>query len=565
MHNKTIGKYLKETSALIELTGGNPFRARAMANAARTVERLEEPAADMLAAGTLTLVKGIGAGLAAQIDELVQTGSFEARDELLGAIPPGVLDMMRIKGLGAKKVRAIWLQLEITSIAELEEACTIGRLADLDGFGEKTQENILENIRLLKQYSAHRRYADAAGQAASLIEALRGAVERLEPAGAFRRKCETVEQVDLLVTGASPDRVAEACAPFVSAAKTAAGPDGQTVIDGALPDGLRVVIHLTPPERFGTALFQLTGAEVHVAALTDRLGGLPEVAEEDELYTRAGLAPVPPELREGRGELEAAAGRLPRLIEYQDLQGTLHNHSRYSDGAHSLEEMAEATRALGLSYFGICDHSQSLVIANGLAPERVAQQQDEIRRLNAGYAGRGIPFKIFSGIESDILADGSLDYPEDVLASFDLIVASVHTRMNMNEADATARIVRAIENPYTTILGHPTGRLLLVREGYPLDYERILDACAEQGVAIELNANPYRLDLDWRWIKAATDRGVMISINPDAHTREGLADMRWGVEAARKGWLEPSQCLNALSLEAFSEWLSRPRPKRTRR
>jgi DNA polymerase (family 10) len=562
MNNKTIARYLKETASLIDLTGGNPFRARAMANAARTIEQLDAPATERLAAGTLTEVRGIGEGLAGQIEELVRTGSFEVRDELLGSIPPGVLDMMRIKGLGAKKVRSIWQQLAITSIAGLEEACTIGRLADLDGFGEKSQENILENIRLLKQYSTQRRYADAFAQAGPLLAALR-TVARVEPSGPFRRKCETVDRVDMVASGET-ETIENAATPFLSERSTRTE-DGRTVIAGALPDGLRVAIHLAPADRFAAVWWETTGSPEHVAALRARLGGLPAFDDEAALYASAGLALVPPELREGRGELDDAASRLPNLIVYEDLKGTLHNHSRYSDGAQSLAEMAEATRALGLSYFGICDHSQSLVIANGLAPERVAKQQEEIRRLNAEYEASGAGFRIFSGIESDILGDGSLDYDAAVLASFDFIVASVHTRLNMPEDEATARVLRAIENPYTTILGHPTGRLLLVREGYPLDFPRVLDACAEQGVAIELNANPYRLDLDWRWIRAATDRGIYISINPDAHTREGLLDMRWGVEAARKGGLEPAQCLNAMSLEAFAKWLRLPRAKRTRR
>ncbi|MDZ4699844.1 MAG: PHP domain-containing protein [Rhodothermales bacterium] len=560
MNNKTIARFLKETSALIDLTGGNIFRARAMENAARTIERLDAAAIDLLQAGTLTNVKGIGDGLAAQIKELVQTGSFEVRDELLGAIPPGVLDMMRIKGLGAKKVRAIWQQLEITSIAGLEEACLIGRLADLDGFGAKTQENILENIRLLKQYSAQRRYADAVVQATPLIEGLRAQFAQVEPAGVFRRKCETVDRVDLVAVADSADVLLSAASVFLTDAVVAEG----SRVTGTLPDGLAVAIHQAAADRFGAFWLEQTGSEEHLADLRSLLGKIPPEADEAAIYARAGLAWVPPELREGRGEIEAAATRLPKLIVHEDLKGSLHNHSRYSDGANSLEEMAEATRALGLSYFGICDHSQSLVIANGMPPERVAQQQEEIRRLNAGYAAQDIKFRIFSGIESDILLDGSLDYPEEILASFDFVVASVHSGLTMPEAEATARLLRAIDNPYTTILGHPTGRLLLVREGYFLDYSRILDACAERGVAIELNANPYRLDLDWRWIKEATDRGILISINPDAHTREGLLDTRWGVEAARKGWLEASMCLNALSLDAFAAWLAVPRKKRTR-
>ena len=329
-------------------------------------------------------------------------------------------------------------------------------------------------------------------------------------------------------------------------------------IEGLLPNGLLLRAHVTPAQNAGTLLWQTTGSEAHCAAFITAHGNPANLSDESKLFSSAGISPIPPELREGTDELiHAQANTLPALITTADLKGTLHNHSIYSDGAHSLKEMADRAQSMGLSYFGICDHSRSLVIANGLSIDRVAAQQEEIATLNTSYENADTPpFKIFSGIESDILADGSLDYPADVLASFDFIVASVHTRMNMNEEEATKRIITAIENEYTSILGHPTGRILLVREGYPINYERVLDACAANGVAIELNANPYRLDLDWRWVREATRRGIYISINPDAHAMDGLLDMHWGIEVARKGWLTPDQCLNAMTLDDFESWLS---------
>jgi DNA polymerase (family 10) len=322
----------------------------------------------------------------------------------------------------------------------------------------------------------------------------------------------------------------------------------------------------TTPDRFGTDWWLRTGSAEHVAAVRDHasISGNATllddpVAHEAALYEAAGLPAIPPELREGRGEVDAAtSGALPSLLTTGELRGSLHNHSTYSDGAHSLRDMAETARDMGLSYFGICDHSQSLQVADGMTPDEVREQQVEIRTLNEEFATRDRPFRIFSGIESDILKDGSLDYEEDVLESFDFVVASVHTGFNMTESEATERVVRAVENPHTRILGHPTGRLLLVREGYPLDHERVIDACAEHEVAIELNANPYRLDLDWRYIRRATEAGVLISINPDAHATGELEYVRWGVAVARKGWLTAANCLNAKSLTEFTEWIDGP-------
>ncbi len=555
MTNKQISRYLKETGALIELTGGNVFRARAFANAARTIDRLEEPAVELLANGTLTEVRGIGQGLADQVQELVETGSFPLREQLIGSIPPGVLEMLRVKGIGAKKARTIWKTLDITSLDALEQAAMIGRLAELPGFGEKTQENVLKSLKAYRKYSAARRYASVYREVAPIVDELRGlnGVEHAELSGAMRRKMEIVTAANILLGGDVPTIRHSLAAHFGTEPREI---DGDVVLSHELPDGLPLHVMVVPAEEFGTAWWRDTGSDAHIEQFIERFGEPADVDDEMTLFANAGLQFIEPELREGDGELDAAAsGPMPRLIEVSDLHGAVHNHSTYSDGAHTLSEMAEAARSMGLSYFGICDHSQSLTIANGLSIERVMEQQREIKALNERYAASGEHFRILSGIESDILVDGSLDYPEEVLATFDLVVASIHSRFNMSEQEATDRLITAIENPYTSILGHMTGRLLLTREGYPVDHDRVIDACAANGVAIEINANPHRLDMDWRYIRRALDAGVLISINPDAHSIDELHYLRWGVAVARKGWLTPARCLNAMPLEQFAAWV----------
>ena len=562
MTNQDIARALGETADLIELTGGNPYRANAFNRAARSVRGLERPAADLLDDGSLTDVGGIGDAMAEHIEDLVRTGSFEQHDELQSAVPPGLLDMLRVKGLGTSRVRTIWKDLDVTSLDELEQAAMADRITTLDGFGAKTQENILENVRLLRRYDARRRYADALSDVRPLLDALQADlnVSRAELTGPMRRRLETVERATLLVAApASTLRsLLEKHLDELAEADDAETPGSTVTWTGRLPSGLPVAVTRTETERFGTDWWRMTGSEDHVAAVEAQAGSLEDCEAEADLYAAAGLAFVPPELREGQGEVEAAArDALPSLLTLDDLQGSLHNHSTYSDGAHSLRQMAEAARDLGLSYFGICDHSQSLRVANGLTPEEVQKQQREIQSLNEEYAADGADFRIFSGIESDILKDGSLDYDDEILERFDLIVASVHTGFSMTEAEATERIVRAVSNPYTRILGHPTGRLLLVREGYSIDHRRVIEACAEHDVAIELNANPYRLDIDWRWVHDAIDAGVLIAINPDAHATGELENVRWGVEVARKGWLTADNCLNAKSLDDFADWIDR--------
>jgi len=551
MDNSDIAAVLQETADLIELTDGNPHRARAFSRAARTLSDLNAPVRPRIESDTLTDLSGVGGAMAEHIADVAATGTFELHDELLNAIPPGLLDVMRVKGLGTKRTRRLWQELDIRSLDDLEAAAEADRITSLSGFGAKTQSNILENLRQLRAYEGQWRYAEVWNAVTPLLSALRtlDQVQRAEPTGPLRRACETLEQADLLV---APDDPA-ALTPLLEDAFDEDPSENDGRLSGTLKGELPVHVHLTTPETFGTAWWRTTGSAEHMEAFEARYGPPSEEQAEASVYEQAGLSPIPPALREHRSELDAAdAGTLPALITAEDLHGSLHNHSTDSDGAASLATMADAARDLGFSYFGICDHSQSLQIASGLSPGEVREQHEAVADLNASY---GDDFRIFHGIESDIRRDGSLDYERDVLDLLDFVVASVHTGFSMTEAEATERVVRAVENPYTRILGHPTGRLLLARDGYPLDHERVIEACAQHDVAIELNANPYRLDLDWRWIRHATDQGVLISINPDAHATDELEYVTWGIAAARKGWLTADQCLNAKSLPAFADWV----------
>ena len=553
MTNKDVASVLQQTADLIELTDGNPHRARAFSRAARALEDLEASVRERLDAGSLTDVSGIGDAMADHVADVLDTGTFDLHDELLNAVPPGLLEVMRVKGLGTKRTRRLWQELDITSLDQLEEAAETDQITALSGFGAKTQANILDNVRQLRVYDAQWRYADAQSALSPLLKTVRGldAVERAEPTGALRRHMETVEQAEMIVSTDTPAAVEQHLDDLLEASVTRE--DGS--VTSTLDEGVPLRVHLSSPSAFGTTWWKTTGAPAHQDAFEDAHGAPAAHSTEDALFAAADLPVVPPELREGRGELDAAArDALPSLLTVDDLRGCLHNHSTYSDGADSLRAMAEATRSLGFSYFGICDHSQSLQIASGLSPDEVRKQRKEVADLNERFDDG---FRVFHGIESDVLRDGSLDYKDEILAQFDFVVASVHTGFSMSEGEATERVLRAVRNPHTRILGHPTGRLLLVREGYPLDHERVIDACAENDVAIELNANPYRLDLDWRWVQRATEAGVLISINPDAHATAELEYVKWGVAVGRKGWLTPDQCLNAKSLSDFSEWVAR--------
>jgi DNA polymerase (family 10) len=551
MTNNEIASVLQETADLIELTDGNPHRARAFARAARSLGNLEDAVMDRLANGTLTEVGGIGDAMADHVADVAETGTFPLHDELLNAIPPGLLDVMRVNGLGTKRTRRLWQELDITSLDELEDAAATDRITSLSGFGAKTQQNILDNVRQLRRYDEQWRLADAWSAAASVLEALRtlDAVQQAEPTGALRRQMETMEQIDIIAATTDPSALQAWAQDRFDVSSV-----NDEKLTATLAQGIPFHLHLSPPNHFGTHWWHTTGSDEHREAFAATYGSPDGHASEAALFDAVGLPVIPPDLRENRGELDAAANdALPDLITVDDLEGCLHNHSTYSDGSASLETMAQAARSRGFSYFGICDHSQSLQIASGLSPDEVRSQHEEVQRLNETIEDDS--FRIFHGIESDILRDGALDYEDDLLALFDFIVASVHTGFSMTEAEATERVVRAVQNPHTRILGHPTGRLLLSRDGYPLDHARVIEACAEHDVAIELNANPYRLDLDWRWVRHATEQGVLVSINPDAHAPKEIDNVTWGVAVARKGWLTPAQCLNAKSLADFSDWI----------
>ena len=568
MTNKAVGKFLNRTSKLIELTGGNVFRARAFARAARAIERLDTPVATLVASGEILTVDGIGKGLVEQLTELLERGTFQLAEELEAALPPGVPDLLLIPGLGTKKVRQLWQDLGITSLDELEQAAKDGRIATLPGFGTKVQTNLLSSVPRVRMYRAHKRYADGAADAHAFMTALAETpgVSQVAFTGALRRGMDILAEAELLIS--CTDEVWEELS--TTATTDASVPDGplpmlQLLRDGALPCRL----YRSQDQTWGKDLALSTGPALLVAALQQqqqRSGPMappntPAAYPTEESYLGSlGFVTTPPELRDHPRALDHLQGSLPvpKLIERAHLRGTLHNHSTYSDGAHTLDEMAQEARALGYAYLGICDHSQSLTVAHGLRPDEVARQHEHIERLNDAFAqDGGTPFKIFRGIESDILIDGSLDYTDDILRTFDLVVASIHTGFNMTAAEATSRLIKAIAHPATTILGHPTGRLLLAREGYPIDHEAVLQACAAHGVAVELNANPYRLDIDWRWIHRAMELNVLVSINPDAHSKDQLSLDRFGVLAARKGGLSAEGCFNAMTLSQMQDYLDR--------
>ena len=550
MTNKAVARQLALTADLIELTGGNPFRARAYASGARTVERLEAPVATLAASGELSGVKGIGKGLVADIEELLASGTLASTDALLQSLPPGLPEVMRVKGLGVKKVRTLWQDAGVTSLDQLEGAAVSGRLAELPGFGAKTVQNLLDAIEHLKAYRGKAHLRDAVGPALAVRERLRAAGLRADLAGAVRRQCNVVDALDLVAVG-TPAQIAEALGGGRAEADR---------VEGAIPLGLPLTVFAATAQTYGRVLWERTGPREHVDAFTDAHGAPTDVDEEQEVYTAAGLHPIPAPLRDDPHWLTVAREPLPTLVRTGDLRGTIHNHTTASDGAHTLREMCDAARERGLTYFGVCDHSRSLQIAHGLSLDEMEEQIARVDALNAAYADEGVDFRVFAGSEVDILSDGAMDYPDELLARLDLVVASVHTGFNMTEDEATARVVAAVSNPYVDVLGHPTGRLLLRREGYPLDHEAVLDACAEHGVAVEMNAHPFRLDLDWRFVRAATERGVPVSINPDAHATDGLDDTRWGVASAQKGGLTAADSLTSKSAADLEVWLTARRP-----
>jgi DNA polymerase (family 10) len=615
MTKHEIADALHEIATLLELKGENPFKVRAYQAGARTLEAVEEDAlAALVAEGRLREVKGIGEALAEKIVTLRATGRLEFLDKLRASVEPGLLAMLEVPGLGPKKIKVLHEKLGLKTLAELAAACADGRVAALDGFGEKSQQKIIEGIRNREAYGRRHLWWEAAELAAPILAGLRAlpAVTQAESAGSLRRGLETVGDLDFLVAASDAGPVvAWFCAQAGVREVTARGDTKASV---RFESGLQADLRIVPAGQLVFALHHFTGSKDHNVQMRQRAlarglslseWGLVPTAEreeqrsgekgegkagrgtvkavvaarrqeaegegtvkvaategkslrvenEAELFAALGLRFIPPELREGLGEIEAAeAGELPRLVELADLRGAWHNHTTASDGRNTLAEMAAAAEALGWEYLGIADHSKSSVQARGLDEARLAAQVAEIQALNAA---KKFKTHIFSGTECDILPDGRLDFDDATLATLDYVVASVHSAFTQDEATMTARIIRAVENPCVTMLGHLTGRLLLRREGYAVNVGKVIDAAIAHRVVIELNAHPNRLDLDWRHWRRAAERGLLCAINPDAHEIAGLAHVRAGVNAARKGWLTREHILNTRPLAEVVAWLHR--------
>ncbi|MCP9235597.1 DNA polymerase/3'-5' exonuclease PolX [Lewinella sp. JB7] len=537
MTNPEIARHFRELGKLMELHGDNPFKIRSYTNAYNKLRKDERDLAGMSEA-ELQQLEGVGKAIAGKIHELATTGRMETLEKWREKTPEGIREMLNISGFGPKKVKAVWDGLGVTTVGQLLYAINENRLVELKGFGLKTQESLKQKLEFLQRSRGRLLYPTVALTATALLEQLRNMFpdERFEPTGELRRCCPTLSALPLLTT------LAPARAARIPGLQVREATEERTVAE---VDEVPVVLHHCTSADFGSKQFRHTGSRAFLRTFVEQCPGLDftGLAEEEDVFARARVPWIAPEMREDGRVLELAQnGSLPVLIEESDVRGVVHAHSTYSDGIHSLREMALAARERGYEYLVMSDHSQAAFYANGLKPDRVREQWQEIEALNRELA----PFRILKSIECDILSDGSLDYDADLRSGFDLIIASVHSNLNMDEERATERLLAAIRNPDTDILGHPTGRLLLSREGYPIDHMRVIDACAEHRVAIELNANPYRLDLDWSWIPYAVERGVMVSINPDAHATGGIGDIRYGVLAARKGGLEKRHCLNAL-------------------
>jgi DNA polymerase (family 10) len=578
MDKDKVAGILVEIGTLLELKGENPFKTRAYANGARTIEGLNEPLATLVAEKRLGEIKGIGAALEQKITELVETGKLKYYDELKASIPPGLIEMLEISGLGPKKIQAMHKKLGIDSIEKLEAACKAGKVAELDGFGEKTQANILEGIERKRTYASKHLLSDTLRAAEPLLADLREHpdVIRCSTAGSLRRFKEICGDIDLLASSKKPVKVIEYFATLPGIIKVIA--KGETKASVILEGGIQCDLRVVSDKEFPFALAYFTGSKEHNIVMRQRAiqrglrlneYGLFKSKEETrdakllvpcqdeaEIFQKLDLVFVPPELREDHGEFSAAeANGLPRLIEWTDLKGALHNHSNWSDGHNSLEEIAAYMEELGLEYWAITDHSKASYQANGLDAKRLREQILEIGRINDKSAARGSDFTLLTGSEVDILKD-RLDFDDDLLAELDVVVASLHVPSS-SEAENTKRILRAVENPFVHIIGHLTGRLLLEREPYPVNIPAVIDACAATGTWIELNCNPYRFDLDWRHWPYAKSKGVKCVINPDSHRNEHAGFLRLGAGMARKGWLEKADVINTLSLKQLRKELKR--------
>lgn len=564
MDKKDVAAALEEIAQWMELAGENAFKTRSYVNGARRIEQLDEDITTLVHEKRLRDIPGIGEALEQKIVELVSTGKLGFLEELRSQFPPTIAELFSIPGLGPKRIKLLYDTLGVDSLDTLEQACQDGRLATVKGLSDKMAAKILEGIAFSREHSGHHLVSSGHNAALALLAHLDGhpALGRIEIGGSLRRRKEVIKDVDLVASSTDPAALMKHFVAYPEV-KTVTG-HGDTKSSIVLSSGIACDLRVVPEEAFPYTVLHFTGSKDHNVVLRQRAkerdlklneyglfrgdDTLVECADETAIYAALDLPFLPPEIREDAGEFELTA--TPVLVSQEDLRGIFHCHTTYSDGVNSVEEMARATQERGYQYLLLCDHSQSAAYANGLSPERLAQQAEEIDAVNA----RLNDFRILKGIESDIRNDGSLDYEDDVLRRLDLVVASVHSKLEMNEAEATKRVLKAIEHPCTDILGHPTGRLLLRREGFPLNWDRIFDACVANTVAIEINANPHRLDIDWRLIRRGQEKGVLFSIGPDAHRIEGLDCVYFGLGIARKGWLKPEDLLNTRSVEELMRW-----------
>lgn len=581
MNKDQVAEILNEIAMLLELKGENPFKSRAYSNAARSVQALNIPL-DKAFAADAEPVKGVGASIHEKVVELITTGKLAYYDELKASIPPGLVQMLGIPGLGPKKIKALHDKLGIETLEQLEKACHDGKVAELPGFGEKTQTNICAGISFRRQYADRHLLGDALLVAEPVLDSLRAHpdVIRCSTAGSLRRFKEVIGDIDFLVSSKKPHDIIEYFTqqPGILSVSAKGDTKASVVLEGGIQADLRVV----SDSEFPYALMYFTGSKEHNIVMRQRAiqrgwrlneyGLFKSDVEtrdpkllihcktEEEVFEKLGLTYVPPELREDHGEFAAAEkGDLPRLIEWTDLKGSLHNHTTWSDGRCTIEETADHMQELGCAYWAITDHSKSSFQANGLDAAKVRQQVAEIHQLNKKFAHEKNPFRLLTGSEVDILTDGKLDFEDDLLAQLDVVVASVHQSFQQSEEEMTRRILRAVHNPYVHIIGHLTGRLLLERDAYKVNQHAVIDACAETGTWIELNANPYRFDMDWRLWHYAKDKGVKCVINCDAHHNSNAGYLRLGAGIARKGWLEKSDVINTLPYPALVAELKKKR------
>jgi DNA polymerase (family 10) len=569
----SIAQKLEEIAVLMDVKGDNPFRVRAYRKAAETLKSTTEDIAASVKAGTLTKLEGVGPGIAETIKEIVRSGKSKVLSDLKKIFPDDIFDLLKIQGLGPAKVRILINQLNIKSVEELRKACEEHRIQGTEGFGKKTEENILQGIDLLKRSKERHLYPEALASAlevVSFIKQLKG-VRQCEYAGSLRRKRETIGDIDILVCADEKNRtsILNSVIDHIKSQKILAR--GETKLSLILENGIQCDIRIVKGKEYPFALQYFTGSKEHNIEIRSRANSkgltlneygfseidkkkkgvkIPVCKDETSLYVSLGLEFIPPELREGNGEVAAAGKKLPKLVEEKDLRGAFHCHTTSSDGLNTIEEMSAQAKKLGWEFIGFADHSQSAAYAGGLSIQEVLAQIGHIDELNAGDRN----FRRYKGVECDILPDGSLDYPDSLLEKLDYVVVSIHGKFKMTEAEATKRIITALKNPFAAILGHPTGRLLLEREGYPVDLREVIHAAADLGKSIEINAHPARLDLDWRWVRYAKEKGVPICINPDAHNIHGLQNLTYGVGIARKGWLEAKDVVNTWKADAIESF-----------